>query len=81
MASFPPSILDEDEARAVRLVALALLGALVATVSVVVRWSTVSQIADSVAPGVAGGLVMIVAHVSYVPTFVLWALSVIATIV
>ena len=59
-------------------VALALLGALVATVSVVVRWSTVSQIADSVAPGVAGGLVMIVAHVSYVPTFVLWALSFIA---
>ena len=60
------------------LAGMSILALLTVALAVVVHWSTVSQIAESVAPGAMGSLILILIQLAYVPTLALWALSFVA---
>jgi hypothetical protein len=69
--------------RAGRPAAVGALGLLVAgvlplLVTAIFRWGTVAEVAEAVAPSSLGALSLLVAQLAYVPTLVLWSLSVVA---
>ena len=57
---------------------LLVAGVLPLLVTAIFRWGTVAEVAEAVAPSSLGALSLLVAQLAYVPTLVLWSLSVVA---
>ncbi|MEI2826734.1 MAG: DUF6350 family protein [Dermatophilaceae bacterium] len=59
-------------------IGLVLAGTMPLLVTAILRWETVTDVAAGIAPSSLGAVSLAVAQLAYVPTLVIWALSVVA---